>query len=111
MSLKDKWKDFGKNTGKAFSNFGKSVGKTAKIVFTDEENEKEENGRAKLSNAWRETGKSFGTAGKSLGKAAAGTGKKIVGADDEEFDLKKGNIDESNVIDDLDNEDIKKEDR
>ena len=104
MSLKDKWKDFGKNTGKAFSNFGKSVGKTAKIVFTDEKNEKEENGHAKLSNAWRETGK-------SLGKAAAGTGKKIVGADDEEFDLRKENIDESNVIDDSDNGDIKKEDR
>ena len=84
MGVKQKWKDFGKNTGKAFTNFGKSVAETAKIAFTDEENNVEENGHRKLSNAWKETGKSFGEAGKSLGKAAAGTGKKIVGKDDGE---------------------------
>ena len=39
MPLKEKWKDAGKDTGEAFGNFGKSVGKTASVVFTDEKNE------------------------------------------------------------------------
>ena len=104
MSLGNKWKEFGKNTGKAFSNFGKSIGKTAKVVFTDDKNEVEENGHRKLANAWKDTGKSFGQAGKSLGKAAAGTGKTIVGKDDEEFDLREQQAkdDSSEVVDDKD---------
>ena len=88
MSLKDKWKQFGKNTGKAFTNFGKAVGKTAKVVFTDEENGKDADGDTELGNAWRETGKSFGRAGKSLGEAAEGTADKIIG-DEESASSKK----------------------
>ena len=41
MGLKDKWKNTGKNTGTAFGNFGKALGKTMKTVFTDEENKVE----------------------------------------------------------------------
>ena len=38
MSLKDRWKAFGKNTGNAFKNFGKAVATTAKVVVGKEEN-------------------------------------------------------------------------
>ena len=96
MSTKDKWKKFGKNTGKAFTNFGKAVGETAKIAFTDEENSIEENGHRKLSNSWKETGKSFGEAGKALGKAAASTGKKIIGENDTDDEVK---VNSDDVID------------
>ena len=94
-ALKPKWKAFGKDTGKAFKNFGKSIGKTAKVVFADEESKKEENGHTELSNAWRETGKSFGQAGKSLGKAAQGTGQKILGVEPKEEEPK---VDEVEVV-------------
>ena len=100
MALKDKWKDFGKNTGKAFSNFGHAVGKTAKAVVNGDQAEKDEEGHNNIGNAWKETGKSFGTAGKSLGKAAAGTGKKVIGKDDEE--TSKPVDDASEVVDDKD---------
>lgn len=98
MALKDKWKDFGKNTGKAFTNFGKAVGKTAKTVFADEESKKEENGHTELTNAWRETGKSFGDAGKSLGEAAEGTGEKIIGEEKEETKTETGEEEASEVV-------------
>ena len=84
MALQSKWKAFGQNAGNAFRNFGKSIGKTAEVVFADKENKTEENGHTELSNAWRETGKSFGQAGKSLGKAAQGTAQKAVGAEEAE---------------------------
>lgn len=84
MALKDKWKTMGKNTGKAFANFGKALGKTMKTAFTDEENMIESNGHTEVSNAWRETGKSFGEAGKSFGKAMEGTADKVVGEEDKD---------------------------
>ena len=80
MALKDEWKSTGKNTGKAFANFGKALGKTMKTVFTDDENMIESNGRTEVSNAWRETGKAFGNAGKSFGKAMGDT---FTGSDEE----------------------------
>ena len=73
MALKDEWKNTGKNTGRAFANFGKALGKTMKTVFTDDENMIESNGHTEVSNAWRETGKAFGSAGKSFGKAVGDT--------------------------------------
>ena len=82
MGVKDKWKTAGKSIGGAFSNFGKALGKTMKVVFTNEENMIESNGRTEVSNAWREMGKSFGEAGKSFGKAMGDTAKKVV--DDED---------------------------
>ena len=78
MALKDKWKLTGKNTGRAFANFGKALGKTMKTVFTDDENMIEANDHTEVSNAWREMGKSFGEAGKSFGQAMAGTADKVV---------------------------------
>ena len=84
MALKDKWKATGKNTGKAFANFGKALGKTMKVAFTDDENMIEANGHTETSNAWRETGKAFGEAGKSFGQAAEGTVDKACGTEDEE---------------------------
>ena len=79
MSRKESWKNFGKNTGNAFKNFGKAVAQTAKIAVGNDKNEVEENGQSKLRNAWSKTGKGFGSAGKSLGKAA----KTTVRGDDE----------------------------
>ena len=84
MALRDKWKDTGKNTGKAFANFGKALGKTMKTVFTDDENMIEANGHTEVSNAWRETGKSFGAAGKSFGKSMKGTADKVIGEEDKD---------------------------
>lgn len=84
MALRDKWKDTGKNTGKAFANFGKALGKTMKTVFTDDENMIGANGHTEVSNAWRETGKSFGAAGKSFGKSMKGTADKVVGEEDKD---------------------------
>ena len=80
MALKDEWKSTGKNTGKAFANFGKAVGKTMKSIFSDDENMIESNGHTEVSNAWRDTGKAFGNAGKSFGKAMGDT---FTGADEE----------------------------
>ena len=39
MGLRDKWKDAGKNTGKAFGQLGKALGHTAKEIFSDDEKE------------------------------------------------------------------------
>ena len=89
MALKKKWKRFGKATGEAFTNFGKSVAKTAKVVFADDENKREDNGKTEIRNAWTKTGKSFGEAGKSLGKAAQGTAQKVVGVEEPEEEEKK----------------------
>ena len=80
MALKDEWKSTGKNTGKAFANFGKALGKTMKSIFSDDGNKIENNGRTEVSNAWRDTGKAFGNAGKSFGKAVGDT---FTGCDEE----------------------------
>ena len=83
MALGEKWKNAGKSTGKAFGNFGKAMGKTMKVAFTDDPNKVEENGHTELGNAWRETGKGFEDMGDSLGDAFIETGDKIVNGDDE----------------------------
>ena len=83
MALKDEWKSTGKNTDKAFANFGKALGKTMKSIFSDDENMIESNGHTEVSNAWRDTGKAFGNAGKSFGKAMGDT---FTGADEEPKD-------------------------
>ena len=83
MALKDEWKSTGKNTGKAFANFGKALGKTMKSIFSDDDNKIESNGRTEVSNAWRDTGKAFGNAGKSFGKAMGDT---FTGSDEEPKD-------------------------
>ena len=96
MVLRKKWKRFGKDTGEAFVNLGKSVAKTAMVVFADDTNEREENGKTEISNAWKETGKSFGQAGKSLGKAAQGTAQKVIGVEEkEEAEVVDATVEES----------------
>ncbi len=75
MSVKESWKKFGKNTGKAFSNFGKSVATTARVVVGTEERTNEE-GKSTLKTTWSKTGRGFGEAGKSLGQAAKATAQK-----------------------------------
>lgn len=87
MALKKKWKRFGKATGEAFKTFGKSVAKTTRVVFANEENLRDENGNTEIKNAWKETGKSFGKAGKSLGKAAQGTAQKVIGVEQEDEEV------------------------
>lgn len=84
MGLKDKWKKTGKDTGKAFGNFGKAIGTTMKVAFTDEPEIIEEDGKTELSHSWSDTGKAFGEAGKSLGKAAKGTLDKATGKEEKE---------------------------
>lgn len=84
MTLQDKWKKTGKETGGAFANLGKSLGKTAQVTVGGQENKKDEDGNTELGNAWRTTGKSFGEAGKSFGQAMAGTAKKVVGKEEKE---------------------------
>ena len=86
MSVKDKWKTFGKNTGKAFTNFGKAMATTAKVVVGKEERVDEE-GNSNLMKSWSATGKGFGQAGTALGKAASATAKKAVGKDDPESEI------------------------
>lgn len=86
MALKDEWKSTGKNTGKAFANFGKALGKTMKSIFSDDENMIESNGHTEVSNAWRDTGKAFGSAGKSFGKAMGDT---FTGSDEEPKEKEK----------------------
>lgn len=78
MALKDKWKDTGKSVGGAFANFGKAMGKTAKVVFTDEENKVDENGDSDLGKAWKETGKGFAEAGENFADATVETADKVV---------------------------------
>lgn len=81
MSVKQKWKTFGKNTGKAFANFGRSVKTTARVVVGAEERVNE-NGESTLKTSWKKTGKGFGESGKALGKAAAATAKKPFGKEE-----------------------------
>ena len=78
MSVRRKWKIFGRSTGRAFKNFGKAVAMTAKVTVGNESRVDEE-GNSKLKKAWSEAGRGIGKAGSSLGHAAAATAKKVVG--------------------------------
>ena len=83
MSVKKKWKTFGKSTGKAFADFGRAVATTAKVVVGKEERVDEE-GNSNLRKSWSTAGREFGKAGTSLGKAASATAKKVVGKEEPE---------------------------
>ena len=101
MALREKWKEFGKNTGAAFKNLGKALGDTGKVVLGDE-NKSEDGTRTKTGESWSKVGHSFGEAGKSLGKAAVGTVEKV----DEKLseDDKPRNVKEDDEIIDFTNE-------
>lgn len=92
MSTKDKWKAFGKNTGQAFKNFGKSVATTARVVIGEEERVNQD-GKSTLKESWATTGKGFGKAGTSLGKAAQSTAEKVVGEEEEKEEKEETVID------------------
>lgn len=82
MSLKDNWKDAGKNIGKSFAGLGKSIVKSVKTgadaILDDTPTEEEANERrAAMKETWSEVGHSFGDAGVSLGKAAAKTAQTV----------------------------------
>lgn len=111
MSLKDEWKKTGKNVGSAFSNFGKAMGKTMKVAFTDDENKVDENGESELKKAWKDTGKGFGEAGKSFGHATGDTAKAVVDDIDEKNEKrKKKKEDKKNGVVDAEFEEVKEED-
>lgn len=93
MSKKDNWKAFGSDTGHAFKNFGKAMGKTAKIATGNEENKVNEDGKTELKDAWSKTGKEFGKAGKALGKAAKTTFKQERPKKEDNSTSKDGAID------------------
>lgn len=111
MSLKDSWKNTGKSIGSAFSNFGKAMGKTAKVVFTDEKNEVDENGESDLKKAWKDTGKGFGEAGKNVGHSAGDTAKAVADDLDEKNEKrKKEKENKKNGVVDAEFEEVKEED-
>ena len=110
MSLKESWKKTGKNVGTAFSNFGKAMGTTAKVVFTDEKNEVDENGDSTLKKAWRDTGKGFGEAGKSFGHAAGDTAKSAIDALDEKDQERKAKKEHKGAVD-AEFEEVKSEEK
>ena len=70
---KEDWKKAGKSIGQAFKNFGKAMGTTAKVVFTEEENSNGEGERTKTGEAWSKVGHGFKDAGINLGSAAKST--------------------------------------
>lgn len=95
MSLKDKWKTAGINIGHAFRDAGKALGVTAKVVFTDENNDNGEGKKTKTGEAWTKAGHGFADAGKSLGQAGAATLDKVC---EEEKEKPSTEANEENVV-------------
>ena len=83
MGVKDKWKNAGKSIGGAFTNFGRAMGDTAKVAFTDEEKD--------LGESWKKTGQGFAEAGENLGDAAEESADKVVNSfkDDKKEETQK----------------------
>ena len=109
MALKDEWKQTGKDVGTAFSNFGKAMGKTAKVVFTDDENKVDENGDSELKKAWKDMGKGFGQAGKSFGKATGDTAKSVVDDLDDKNEKRKAKKEAKSKVVDAEYEEVTKQ--
>lgn len=89
MSLKDDWKDTGKNIGHTAAGLGKAIARSVKVGAEKvlDETPKDSEGKDKptgLRESWSGVGRSFGKTGKSLGKAAAGTAKKVADAVDDD---------------------------
>jgi len=90
MSVKDEWKNTGKDLGKSFAGLGKTIVRSVKVgadKLLDEE-PKDENGNVKPTNLkenWSKVGHSFGKSGKSFGKAVTETAKTVISKADEEF--------------------------
>lgn len=90
MSVRDEWKNTGKDLSDTFKGLGKSIVKSVKVgadKILDEE-PKDENGNVKptgLKESWSEVGHNFGKSGKSIGKAVTETAKVVVKKADEEL--------------------------
>ena len=94
MSLKDDWKNTGKNIGQTAVGLGKSIVRSVKVgseIILDERPKDENGGVAPthLRESWTEVGHDFEKTGKALGKAAAGTARKVGDALDPEDDAPK----------------------
>ncbi len=89
MSLKDKWKEAGKDLGQTFAGLGKAVAQSVREgvdAATDDGAPKEarDPSQKTLKESWTEVGHSFGKTGKALGAAAAGTAKTVMDKIDDE---------------------------
>ena len=94
MSLKDDWKDTGKNIGHTAVGLGRAILRSAKVGAEKvlDETPKDTRGNdmpTGLRDEWSRVGRSFGMTGCSLGRAAAGTARKI--ADSIDNDPESGN--------------------
>ena len=88
---KENFKDTGKGFGRAFKNFGKAMGTTMKVAFTDESNSNGEGKKTKTGEAWTEVGHGFRDLGKQIGKTA----KELVDSVDEKENKKDINKEEA----------------
>ena len=77
--------------GHAFKNFGKAMGTTMKVAFTDESNSNGEGKKTKTGEAWTEVGHGFRDLGKQIGKTA----KELVDSVDEKENKKDINKEEA----------------
>ena len=83
MSLKDKWKEAGKDLGHTFADLSKAVVKSVKegvdnAAEDETEREKAEPSQKSLKQTWSKVRHDFGKTGVSLGSAAAGTAKLVI---------------------------------
>ena len=80
MAVKDDWKEFGGDTGKAFKGLGKALVKSVKRGFNKASGDDPKPGEEEpdLRKDWSGVGHSFGDAGKAIGKAFSSTAKKVV---------------------------------
>lgn len=90
---KENFKETGKDIGHAFKNFGKAMGTTMKVAFTDESNSNGEGKKTKTGEAWTEVGHGFRDLGKQIGKTA----KELVDSVDEKEN--KQDINKEEAID------------
>jgi len=95
MSVKEDWKETGKELGKAFKSFGSTYVRSAETTADKVEKwvetpdgesmPKSEEPTVYSDGSWRETGKQVGSALKSLGKSLAKSAKEGIDMLDEEI--------------------------
>ena len=79
MSLKDSWKEAGKDLGKSFTGLGKSIVKAVEVgadkISGDKEGEEQKS--AELKETWKTMADDFDKASDSFADAVADTGNKV----------------------------------
>lgn len=95
MSLKDEWKNTGKNLGGAFGNLGKNIIRSAKAGIDRVDNDGTDQNKSDVFNdgSWRKTGKDLGGAFTDLGKSIVKSAK--TGVDKVDGKLDDSNTDEN----------------